>query len=41
MYDITRIKKSLENAGILIERVCEIVKHEIKNKKVDFFGVFF
>ena len=41
MDDIIKTKKSLENAGVLIKRVSEIVKHQIKNKKVDFFGVFF
>ena len=41
MDNIIKTKKSLENAGILIKRVSEIVKHQIKNKKVDFFGVFF
>ena len=41
MDDIIKTKKSLENAGILIKRVSEIVKHQIKNKKVDFFSMFF
>ena len=41
MDDIIKTKKSLENAGVLIKRVSEIVKHQIKNKKVDFFGIFF
>ena len=41
MDNIIKTKKSLENAGILIKRVSEIVKHQIKNKKVDFLACFF
>ena len=37
MDDIIKTKKSLENAGVLIKRVSEIVKHQIKNKKDVFF----
>ena len=35
MNDIIKIIKSLD-LGVLIDRVTETVKHEIKNKKVDF-----
>ena len=31
-----QIIKSLEDSGVLIDRVTESVKHETKNKKVDF-----
>ena len=34
--DIIKIKKSLEDSDILIDGVTETVKHEIKNKNVDF-----
>ena len=34
--DIIRIIKSLENSGILIDRVIKTVKHEIINKTVHF-----
>ena len=37
MNDI-RIKKSLENSGVLIDGITETVKHEI-NKKMDFMGL--
>ena len=33
MNDITKIIKSLEDLGVLIDGVTETVKHEIKNKK--------
>ena len=36
MNDIINIKKSLEDSGVLIDGVTEIVKHEIKNKKAGF-----
>ena len=36
MNDIIKILKSLEDSGVLIDGVTEAVKHEIKNKKVDF-----
>ena len=36
MNDITKIIKSLEDLGLLIDAVTETVKHEIKNNKVDF-----
>ena len=35
-----RIMKSLENSGVLIGGVSEKVKHEIKNKKVDFLACY-
>ena len=37
MNDIIKILKSLEDSSVLIDWVTEAVKHEIKNKKVDFF----
>ena len=36
MNDIIKIIKWLEGLSLLIARVIETVKHEIKNKKVDF-----
>ena len=37
MNDITKIIKSLEDLGVLIDRVTETVKHKRKkNKKADF-----
>ena len=36
MNYIIKIIKSLEDLGILIDGITETVKHEIKNKKVDF-----
>ena len=36
MINIIKIIKSLEDSGILIDGVTETVKHQIKNKKVDF-----
>ena len=38
MNNISKIKKSLEDLGVLIDRVTETVKHEKKKKKkmVDF-----
>ena len=36
MDDITKIIESLENSGLLIDGTSETVKHQIKNKKVDF-----
>ena len=35
MYDVMRIKNSLEDSGLLIDGFIETVKHDIKNKKVD------
>ena len=35
MNDI-KIIKSLEDSGVLIDGVTETVKHETKNKKMDF-----
>ena len=34
--DVIRIIKSLVNSGILLDRVSEIVKHEVKKPNVDF-----
>ena len=40
MNDIVKIIKLLEDLGVLIDRVTETVKNEIKkNKKVDFLGL--
>ena len=36
MDDIIRNVKSLENSGTLIDGVTKTVKHEIKNKNIDF-----
>ena len=37
MNDITKMIKSLEDSGVIINGVTETVKHEIKkNKKADF-----
>ena len=36
LIDIIKIIKSLEDSGVLIDGVTETVKHEMKNKKVDF-----
>ena len=36
MNDISKIIKSLEDSGVLIDGITERVKDEIKNKKVDF-----
>ena len=36
MNNIKRVKKSTENSGVLIHALIKIVKHEIKNKKLDF-----
>ena len=36
MNDIIKIIKSLEHSGASLDGVTEAVKHEIKNKKVDF-----
>ena len=40
MGDIVRIIKSLEDSGVLIDGVTETIKHEIKNKKVDFLMLY-
>ena len=37
MNDISKIIKSLEDSGVLIDGITETVKDEIKNKKVDIF----
>ena len=34
--DIIKIMKSLEDLGVLVDGVTEPIKHEMKNKKVDF-----
>ena len=39
MNDIIKIIKSLEHSDVLIDGVTETVKHEIKNKKVNFLGL--
>ena len=36
MNNIKRVKKSTENSCVLIHALSKIVKHEIKNKKLDF-----
>ena len=36
MNDIIKVIKALEDLGVLIDGVTETVKHEIKDKKVDF-----
>ena len=36
MIYIIKIIKSVKDSGVLIDGVIERVKHEIKNKKVDF-----
>ena len=36
MIGIIKIIKSLEDSGVVIDGVIGTVKHEIKNKKVDF-----
>ena len=36
MNDIIKTIKSLEDSDVLIDGVTETVKHEIKNKNVDF-----
>ena len=35
-----KIIKSLEDWGVLIDRVTETVKHEIKKQEGEFFGAF-
>ena len=40
MGDTVRIIKSLEDSGVLIDGVTETIKHEIKNKKVDFLVLY-
>ena len=39
MNGITKIIKSLEDLGVLIDAVTETVKHEIKKQKGGFLGV--
>ena len=36
MGNIMKIVKSLEQPGLLIKGAFEIIKNEVKNKKVDF-----
>ena len=36
MNDVIRSIKSLLNSGVFVDGVCETVKHERKNKRVDF-----
>ena len=38
--DIIKLKKSLEDSGVLIDGVTETVKHKIKNKKVHFLELW-
>ena len=38
MNDITKIIKSLEDLGVLIDGVTETVKHEIKKQEGGFIG---
>ena len=38
--DIIKIIKSLEDSNVLIDGITEKGKHEIKNKKLDFFLLF-
>ena len=40
MNDIIKITKSLEDSGVLIDRVTETVKHEIKKQKGEFRGAW-
>ena len=40
MNDIIKIIKSLEDWGISIDGVTKTVKHEIKNKEVDFLELY-
>ena len=40
MNEIIKIIKTLENSGVLLDGVREIVKDEIKNEKVDFLVCF-
>ena len=38
MSDITKIIKSLENSGVLLDGVTKTVKHEIKRQEGGFLG---
>ena len=40
MNDIIKIKESLEDSGVLIDGVTEIVKHVIKKQESRFLGAF-
>ena len=40
MNNIIKIKKSLKDSGVLVDGFTETVKHEVKNKKVDFLEHF-
>ena len=37
LNDVIKIVKSLDYSNVLIDGITETVKHEIKNKKVNFF----
>ena len=39
MNDIINIKKSLKDSGVLIDKVTETVKHEIRKQEGGFLGV--
>ena len=36
LHDVIKTVEPLEKSGLLIDGVTEVVKHEIKNKNVDF-----
>ena len=38
MNDIIKVIKSLEDSGVLIDGVSEVVKHEIKKQEGEFLG---
>ena len=40
MNDVAEIIKLLNDSGVLIDEGIETVKHEIKNKRVDFLELF-
>ena len=40
MQDLLKIVKSLEDSGILLNIITEIVKNELKSKKVVFYQCF-
>ena len=39
MYDIMKIVKSLEEAGLLIKEVGETIKNEAKERKYKYFDI--
>ena len=39
MKDILKTDKSLENSGLLLEKVCETIKDETKEQKRGFFSM--